>query len=78
MGVGLYIWKQKNVIVRNIISQDVLAANGDGVGVQASSNVWIDHWFVLFPYPKSVANTSKASSPPTSTTAKITTMDSWT
>ena len=29
--------------MRNIISQDVLAANGDGIGVQASSNVWIDH-----------------------------------
>jgi pectate lyase len=46
VGVGLFIWKQTNVIVRNIISQNVLAANGDGIGVQASTNVWIDHWFV--------------------------------
>lgn len=43
VGVGLYIWKQTNVIVRNIISQDVLAANGDGIGIQASTNVWVDH-----------------------------------
>jgi pectate lyase len=31
--------------VRNIISQDVLAANGDGLGIQNSSNVWVDHWY---------------------------------
>lgn len=43
VGVGLYIWKQKNVIIRNIISRSVLAANGDGLGIQASSNIWVDH-----------------------------------
>lgn len=43
IGVGLYIWKQQNVIVRNIISQNVLATNGDGLGIQASSNIWVDH-----------------------------------
>ena len=43
VGVGLYVWKQTNVIVRNIISQNVLAANGDGIGIQASANVWVDH-----------------------------------
>jgi len=42
-GIGLYINKSANVIVRNIISSKVLAENGDGVGVQASTNVWIDH-----------------------------------
>ncbi|KFZ20563.1 hypothetical protein V501_00055 [Pseudogymnoascus sp. VKM F-4519 (FW-2642)] len=42
-GVGLYIWKQKNVIIRNIISENVLASSGDGLGIQASSNVWVDH-----------------------------------
>ncbi|KAG4031882.1 hypothetical protein MFRU_008g02360 [Monilinia fructicola] len=43
VGVGLYINKSANVIVRNIISQKVLAGNGDAIGVQASTNVWIDH-----------------------------------
>jgi pectate lyase len=43
VGVGLYINKSKNVIVRNLIIQKVLADNGDAVGIQAASNVWIDH-----------------------------------
>ncbi|KAB8290762.1 hypothetical protein EYC80_008399 [Monilinia laxa] len=43
VGVGLYINKSANVIVRNIVSQKVLAGNGDAIGVQASTNVWIDH-----------------------------------
>jgi pectate lyase len=47
VGIGLFIWKQTNVIVRNIISQDVLAANGDGLGIQASTNVWVDHWYII-------------------------------
>ncbi|KAL5316576.1 hypothetical protein ACEPPN_015625 [Leptodophora sp. 'Broadleaf-Isolate-01'] len=34
VGIGLFVWKQSNVIVRNIISQNVLAANGDGITVQ--------------------------------------------
>ncbi|RAL58263.1 hypothetical protein DID88_002263 [Monilinia fructigena] len=42
-GVGLYINKSANVIVRNIVSQKVIAGNGDAIGVQASTNVWIDH-----------------------------------
>jgi pectate lyase len=42
-GVGLFIWKQSNVIVRNIISKYVLAASGDGLGIQQSTNVWVDH-----------------------------------
>ncbi|TVY55795.1 putative pectate lyase A [Lachnellula cervina] len=43
VGVGLYINKSANVIVRNIISQKVLATNGDGIGIQISTNVWVDH-----------------------------------
>ncbi|KAK6073794.1 pectate lyase [Seiridium cupressi] len=42
-GVGLYIKDQTNVIVRNMKISDVLADDGDAIGVQASSNVWIDH-----------------------------------
>jgi pectate lyase len=45
VGVGLYINKVKNVVVRNIISQKVIADNGDAIGIQASSNVWVDHWY---------------------------------
>ncbi|TVY26093.1 putative pectate lyase B [Lachnellula hyalina] len=40
VGIGLYINKSANVIVRNIISQKVLAANGDGIGIQISTN-WV-------------------------------------
>ncbi|KAF7892315.1 uncharacterized protein EAF01_010395 [Botrytis porri] len=43
IGIGLYINKSTNVIVRNIISQKVLASNGDAIGIQAAKNVWIDH-----------------------------------
>ncbi|KAJ9626899.1 hypothetical protein H2203_003355 [Taxawa tesnikishii (nom. ined.)] len=43
VGVGLYINKQKNVIVRNLAISKVLAENGDAIGIQASSNVWVDH-----------------------------------
>lgn len=48
VGIGLYINKSTNVIVRNLIIQKVLAANGDAVGIQASSNVWVDHLYVYF------------------------------
>ncbi|KKY16978.1 putative pectate lyase amb allergen [Diplodia seriata] len=41
--VGLYINKVKNVIVRNLTIKEVLAENGDAIGIQASENVWIDH-----------------------------------
>ncbi|KAF2825919.1 pectate lyase-like protein [Ophiobolus disseminans] len=42
-GIGLTILGQKNVIVRNIKSSKVLAAYGDGVTIQKSTNVWVDH-----------------------------------
>ncbi|KAH7386313.1 pectate lyase B [Cadophora sp. MPI-SDFR-AT-0126] len=42
-GVGLYIRRQKNVIVRNIVSSLVLASTGDGIKIDESTNVWIDH-----------------------------------
>ncbi|PMD64156.1 polysaccharide lyase family 1 protein [Hyaloscypha bicolor E] len=43
VGIGLFVWKQNDVILRNIISQDVLAPNGDGITIQASRNVWVDY-----------------------------------
>jgi pectate lyase len=33
----------ENVIIRNIAIAKVLAENGDAIGVQKSTNVWIDH-----------------------------------
>ncbi|ORY62112.1 pectate lyase B [Pseudomassariella vexata] len=42
-GVGLYIRRQSNVIVRNIISKNVKASTGDGIKIDESLNVWIDH-----------------------------------
>ncbi|KAI1303811.1 polysaccharide lyase family 1 protein [Xylaria venustula] len=42
-GVGLYIKDQSNVIVRNLKISKVLADNGDAIGIQASTNVWVDH-----------------------------------
>lgn len=31
------------MIIRNIKISKVLASAGDAIGIQASSNVWIDH-----------------------------------
>ncbi|KAI0121572.1 polysaccharide lyase family 1 protein [Hypoxylon sp. NC0597] len=42
-GVGLYIRRTSNVIVRNMKIAKVEAENGDAIGIDASSNVWIDH-----------------------------------
>jgi pectate lyase len=42
-GVGLYVNKQKNVIIRNLAISKVTATNGDAINIQASKNVWVDH-----------------------------------
>ncbi|KAH8590653.1 putative pectate lyase A [Bisporella sp. PMI_857] len=42
-GFGLIVKNEKNVIIRNIAISKVLAANGDALGVQVATNVWIDH-----------------------------------
>ncbi|KAK7222696.1 hypothetical protein V2G26_010699 [Clonostachys chloroleuca] len=41
--VGLYVRRQKNVIIRNLKISYVVAANGDAITVDASTNVWVDH-----------------------------------
>ncbi|KAK7221409.1 hypothetical protein V2G26_009412 [Clonostachys chloroleuca] len=43
VGVGLYIKSVSNVIVRNLAISKVIADNGDAIGIQASTNVWVDH-----------------------------------
>jgi pectate lyase len=42
-GFGLLVKSASNVIIRNIAIKEVLAENGDAIGVQKSTNVWIDH-----------------------------------
>ena len=42
-GIGFYINKSKNVIMRNLKISKVEADNGDAIGIQAASNVWVDH-----------------------------------
>lgn len=42
-GIGLTILNQKNVIVRNLKISKVLAAYGDGITINHSTNVWVDH-----------------------------------
>ncbi|KAL7269285.1 hypothetical protein RUND412_008061 [Rhizina undulata] len=42
-GVGLKIKGVSNVIVRNLKIEKVLADAGDAIGVDSSSNVWLDH-----------------------------------
>lgn len=43
VGVGLRVLDESNVIIRNIKIQKVLASAGDAIGIQASSQVWVDH-----------------------------------
>ncbi|KAK1574728.1 pectate lyase [Colletotrichum navitas] len=42
-GVGLYVNEAENVILRNLKIAKVLFDNGDAIGIQASSRVWVDH-----------------------------------
>ncbi|KAK5944518.1 hypothetical protein PMZ80_003800 [Knufia obscura] len=42
-GVGLTIKGVSNVIVRNLSIDKVLADNGDAIGINEATNVWIDH-----------------------------------
>ncbi|KAJ5259568.1 hypothetical protein N7478_012549 [Penicillium angulare] len=42
-GFGLLVKEESNVIIRNLGVKKVLADNGDAIGVQYSTNVWIDH-----------------------------------
>ncbi|KAF3213371.1 hypothetical protein TWF106_009498 [Orbilia oligospora] len=42
-GIGTHILQKSNVIVRNLIISKVLSANGDGIWIQESTNVWVDH-----------------------------------
>ncbi|KAF7553115.1 hypothetical protein G7Z17_g3837 [Cylindrodendrum hubeiense] len=42
-GIGLTILGQSNVIVRNMKISKVEADYGDGVTIQLSKNVWVDH-----------------------------------
>lgn len=42
-GVGLYVKDVSNVILRNLKLSSVLAENGDAIGIQAATNVWVDH-----------------------------------
>ncbi|KAF4460427.1 pectate lyase plyb [Fusarium albosuccineum] len=42
-GVGFYVRRQKNVILRNLKIGQVDASNGDAIGIDESTNVWVDH-----------------------------------
>ena len=42
-GIGLYIRRVSNVIVRNLAIARVDADDGDAIGIDESTNVWIDH-----------------------------------
>ncbi|KAF8994581.1 polysaccharide lyase family 1 protein [Cyathus striatus] len=43
VGVGLRVLNESNVILRNVKISKVLASAGDAIGIQASSQVWVDH-----------------------------------
>ncbi|TDZ31410.1 Pectate lyase plyB [Colletotrichum spinosum] len=43
VGAGLYINKVRNVIVRNLDISKVKESDGDAIGIQESTNVWVDH-----------------------------------
>jgi pectate lyase len=41
--VGLYVRRVSNVILRNLKIGQVDADNGDAIGIDESTNVWVDH-----------------------------------
>ncbi|CCF40509.1 pectate lyase [Colletotrichum higginsianum] len=41
--IGLFVREAKNVILRNLKISGVKAANGDAIGIDRSTNVWVDH-----------------------------------
>ncbi|THU86312.1 polysaccharide lyase family 1 protein [Dendrothele bispora CBS 962.96] len=43
VGVGLRVLDKTNVIIRNVKISKVLAEAGDALGIQSSSQVWVDH-----------------------------------
>ncbi|GKT88916.1 pectate lyase [Colletotrichum tofieldiae] len=43
VGVGLYIKGVKNVILRNLAISKVKDSNGDAIGIESSTNIWVDH-----------------------------------
>ena len=42
-GVGLRVYQENNVIIRNLVVSKVLADAGDAIGIQEANNVWVDH-----------------------------------
>ncbi|KAL2814109.1 putative pectate lyase B [Aspergillus granulosus] len=42
-GVGFYVRQVSNVILRNLKIGQVDADNGDAIGIDESTNVWVDH-----------------------------------
>jgi len=61
VGVSVFVWKHSNVIIRNIKSEKVLASTGDAILIQESTNVWVDHWYILFAPLRFSADTNKSS-----------------
>jgi pectate lyase len=43
LGFGIKIWQCSNIIVRNLKFADCTAGEGDGISVDADTNVWADH-----------------------------------
>ncbi|KAL4920684.1 pectate lyase A [Aspergillus aurantiobrunneus] len=42
-GFGLVLKEVENVIIRNLGVKNVLADNGDAIGAEYSTNIWVDH-----------------------------------
>lgn len=41
--IGIYVRRVSNVIIRNLVIQAVDADNGDAIGVDEATHVWVDH-----------------------------------